>query len=283
MKAQAFFPADDLRDCVRVLWHLEGQPDFRCETIMPSGCVELIFVLADPVRQRLPAAWPDLPLCFINGLNQAAVEMLSGQRLRLLGVQLEAPGAIALLRTPMQALTDCVLDAEAILPGIRALRERLLELDAQAGFELLSDWLRSSLRRPGHHDLILASGKLLQQGMPIRELAARIGYSHNHLLRLFHEHIGLTPARLQRIYRFNRSLALLHGPQLSARPLTDIAHACGYSDQAHFCREFQAMSGIAPGEYLLRKSQLPGHLYRLELPAEPAAPRAAVTRLVLRP
>jgi AraC-like DNA-binding protein len=73
------------------------------------------------------------------------------------------------------------------------------------------------------------------------------GYSPRHFIALFRSAVGLNPKHYYRIRRFNsavRSLAAGKGAGLS-----DIAAACGYSDQAHLTREFREFAGVVPTQY----------------------------------
>ena len=45
--------------------------------------------------------------------------------------------------------------------------------------------------------------------------------------------------------RFEAALDLLR----SGRPVTEVAHACGYADQSAFTRRFRASIGMSPSEY----------------------------------
>jgi AraC-like DNA-binding protein len=92
-----------------------------------------------------------------------------------------------------------------------------------------------------------ASGGLV----PVKEIAAEVGWSRKHLLLQFRDHVGLPPKTLARIIRFNRTLRCLEG--IEAPHWAEIAHACGYYDQAHFNRDFRAFAGTTPGDYLRRR------------------------------
>jgi AraC-like DNA-binding protein len=85
--------------------------------------------------------------------------------------------------------------------------------------------------------------------------------SGNHLAAQFKSHVGTTPKRVARIYRFARLII-----SVDARRPVDwpgLAHAAGYFDQAHFAREFKDFTGHTPTQYLA---------LRRRLPAEPGFP-----------
>lgn len=90
----------------------------------------------------------------------------------------------------------------------------------------------------------------------VADVVERTGYSHRRFIALFDRQVGLSPKQYARIRRFRRASDLLDRDMASSA----LAVLVGYSDQAHFQREFRAIAGITPGVY--RKSVLkrPGHL-----------------------
>jgi AraC-like DNA-binding protein len=50
------------------------------------------------------------------------------------------------------------------------------------------------------------------------------------------------------VLRFERAVGLMR----SGRELADVAYSCGYYDQPHFNRDFRALAGTTPSDYLAR-------------------------------
>jgi AraC-like DNA-binding protein len=110
------------------------------------------------------------------------------------------------------------------------------------------------------HDTVAAAevgwawGLLLRTGgtVPVSELAAETGWSGRHLASRFRAEIGLGPKEAARVIRFDRARRKLLG-SAGAGPrtgLADLAVACGYFDQAHLAREFRALAGCPPSQWL---------------------------------
>jgi AraC-like DNA-binding protein len=59
---------------------------------------------------------------------------------------------------------------------------------------------------------------------------------------------GLSPKRYCRVRRFNNVLRRIE--PVADIDWTDVAHGCGYFDQAHFNHDFRAFAGLSPSEYL---------------------------------
>ncbi len=98
------------------------------------------------------------------------------------------------------------------------------------------------------HELLAVVAGLLRENpeATIGQLAAACGLTVRTLERRLQSACGLSPTRLRSILRFFRSYLLLsRSPQ---RRLTDVAYSAGYSDQAHFIRDFRRFAGVRPGE-----------------------------------
>lgn len=87
-----------------------------------------------------------------------------------------------------------------------------------------------------------------QGSVRIHELADTLHYSERHISRIFLDSMGFTPKTFARIVRFQHVIdSILHQPMHS---LCDYMTELGYSDQAHFQREFKQYTGITPKHFL---------------------------------
>lgn len=81
----------------------------------------------------------------------------------------------------------------------------------------------------------------------VDDLADTFGLSERQLQRITRDRLGLTPKWLiQRRRLHDATLRLKRG----STSLADIAYELGYSDQAHFTRDFSRVTGMPPGRYL---------------------------------
>ena len=94
--------------------------------------------------------------------------------------------------------------------------------------------------------------QLLRTGGAVRvsDLAAGTGWSGRHLTSRFRAEIGLTPKAAARVVRFDRARKLLVTSVNTDYRLADLAADCGYFDQAHLAREFRALAGCPPSQWL---------------------------------
>jgi len=84
--------------------------------------------------------------------------------------------------------------------------------------------------------------------LSVGHVVRRTGVSHRRLVELFWNEVGLSPKRYCRVRRFNDVLRRIE--PLGDVDWTDVAHVCGYFDQAHFNHDFRAFAGLNPSEYL---------------------------------
>lgn len=80
----------------------------------------------------------------------------------------------------------------------------------------------------------------------IESLARAAGLSAGQFQRRVSALTGLTPRQLLTKARVEAAAVALRDTQ---EPLGSIALDCGFYDQAAFCRQFRAATGLAPGEY----------------------------------
>jgi transcriptional regulator GlxA family with amidase domain len=111
----------------------------------------------------------------------------------------------------------------------------------------------STAATPAAPEVRFAWRQLLHTGGTARisDLAAETGWSGRHLTSRFRTEIGLTPKAAARVIRFDRARHLLitKAPDSGYR-LADLAATCGYFDQAHLAREFRALAGCPPSQWI---------------------------------
>jgi AraC-like DNA-binding protein len=84
------------------------------------------------------------------------------------------------------------------------------------------------------------------------------GWSRRHLTARFRAQLGITPKAYGRVLRFRHAAELLSIPAPGRAPsLAEVAVAAGYYDQSHLNRDFVAMSGCTPGQFLAQADLVP--------------------------
>ena len=264
-------PAEPLRPYVAVYtgYRQRGVPPARHRGL-PSPYLTLIFTLDEPltiVAHPDPRQPPGEYGALLGGLHSVPALITHAGAQSGIQVALRPLGARALLGLPAGELAALDLPAEAVLGGVCAeLRDRVR---SAAGwperFAVLDEILlrRAGLSRAGLSwaadaavapEVSWAWHELLREGGATRvsELAAGTGWSERHLTSRFRAEIGLAPKAAARVVRFDRARKLLVRKLTAGGDylLADLAADCGYFDQAHLAREFRALAGCPPSQWL---------------------------------
>lgn len=251
-------------------------------TLVESGCPELSSCLIGYVGGEIAArdhmvrrVIPARPNCFIqivleggHGLydletrehREAPVAGLFGPLthyrydmevngpLRTFSARLQPAAAGGLFGVDPIALVDNFVPLD--LPA--SLLETLRAAPDWAGMvEPMDRWLRSLNDGRICADPVAreATRLRMERGViPIQDLADAAGLSLRHFQRRFRQLTGLNPKHYARICRIGHAV---HRKELEPEaPWTALAHEAGYSDQSHFIRDFKALTGTRPSEFL---------------------------------
>ncbi len=137
-----------------------------------------------------------------------------------------------------RAAASCVELSRALAPG-------LPDSDARACLDgYLSTWVPES----HEHDDVQAWVKSIETDSAItrvEQLAERHQVNVRTLQRLMRTHVGLGPKQVIRRYRLLEAAARLASGEILSH--AHLALDLGYADQAHFVRDFRAVTGNSPG------------------------------------
>ncbi len=86
----------------------------------------------------------------------------------------------------------------------------------------------------------------------VEDVCAATGHDLRGLQRLFHREIGASPKEVIRRYRLMEAAERLAKEDDLAGG--DLAYSLGYADQAHFIRDFKAVTGASPAAYRKRQN-----------------------------
>lgn len=246
-------PSPPLRDFVeRIHFGYEWVDPARpiTERVLPDGGVHLIFNPGDPpsVPGHAGAA-----AVAVGARCEPSIIHMAG-RVEHVTVTLKPGGMAALLGVPAAELAarDLPLDA---LWGPRAAEtvERLAATPptAERAAAMEAVLLEVLAARPVRPDPAAAEAvRMIERsrgGIRVRALAAAVGVGERRLEQLFRRHVGLSPKSVCRIARFRATVARLQ--REPHRAWTDLAYDGGFYDQSHLVNEFQALAGLAPGDF----------------------------------
>jgi AraC-like DNA-binding protein len=223
---------------------------------LPSRFLTLVITLDEP----LGVAWPGQPVekydALASGLHSTAVHI--GQTPSRAGVQLSLtpPAARVLFGLPPGELASIVIGLDEVLG--RPARELTEQLREAPGWDDRFDLLEAALlqqfdqRRVGapSPEVGWAWQRLSRSGgaIGVQDLASEVGWSRRHLTERFTSEYGLPPKVAARVLRFERATGLLR--RQPGLRLADLSATVGYADQAHLSREFRAIAGCTPRQWM---------------------------------
>lgn len=266
MHYEEFIPAEPLAKYVRCLWILEsaaGESPSK-ERILPDGCTEIVFHLADPFNQYTDGAAERQPLAMLVGQMRRHLLIQPTGRVRVLGVRFWPGGAYPFLRLPQHEIADRVVALDAVWGGIAGeLHSRIADAaTGTQGARQVETILLARLNQFRHHDesALKAIALILRAGgcLSIDTLAQQMGINSRRLDRTFNTRVGLPPKTLCRIVRFQQVFKKIER-QVHSPDWVQIALDCGYYDQPHFIKEFKAFAGKKPTSYMAEQNAMSGH------------------------
>jgi AraC-like DNA-binding protein len=224
---------------------------------LPSPYMTLILTLDDPLmvathpdHRQAPARYDAL----IGGLHLTPATIEHAGRQSGVQVAVNPLGCRALFGLPAGELANVDTDFAAVVgePVVAELRERLCAEATWAGRFAAMDDMLSRLVGAGneqaHPDIAYVFQRLLDRGgaVPVGALTDEVGWSARHLTNRFRAEVGLRPKEAARVTRFDRVRRRL-APGVR---LADVAAGAGYFDQAHLAREFHALAGCSPSQWM---------------------------------
>jgi AraC-like DNA-binding protein len=256
-------PALPLARVIRFFWYASA-PDLphERERVLPNGSVQVVISLAtDQLTECCIDRGEDLmlPPAILVGARSTYDIIHTRDMKELVGIIFRPGGLGPWLRQPADLFFERSVSLDDVW-GMRNMRDRIREEESPAGKlakleALLVERLngRTVERKP----IVRAALTELRRGS-VRQTASGLGISDRRLHQVFTEDVGLSPKQWSRVHRFQRAVGALHAG--GDMPWEQLALACGYYDQSHFCNDFRAFSGIDPTTYSAHQGRWRNHV-----------------------
>lgn len=233
-------PADALRPFVEhywiVAWDRRGLDPYE-QWVLPYPAVNMTFK-----RGR----------CRVVGVPRGRFSEVLDDAHRVIGVRFRPGGFRGFLQAPVSTITNRMLGVEAVFgDGGHELAQAVPALNDQAAVDRLERFLLDRLPAPDPMlELVTRVVQRIETDpglLRAAELATACGLGVRALQRLFAEYVGVGPKWTIRRYRLHDAAARL-AAGADVDPVL-VAADLGYSDQAHFTRDFAAIAGVPPARY----------------------------------
>jgi AraC-like DNA-binding protein len=261
--AQMDPPEDLASDVVRYAGYIEHAGWTIDNREVASPIVPLIINFGDPFRIRMGAGGPQDHRSFLAGLYDGYADVASMGRAHCMQVDFTPLGAYRFFALPMRDLAAQTVALDQV-GRFEELTSRLYDAQGWATrFALLDRFVRRRLAaaRTPSSPIAWAWRQLATSGGRVRvgALAGEIGWSRKHLAQRFAIEVGAGPKTAGRILRFACARRSIDAGVRAGRPdsagdwtgdWAGLAADWGYADQAHLIREFRAMAGVTPADYV---------------------------------
>jgi len=252
-------PRPELRDFVRALaWFGPTPGEIENRSVLRELFVAPGESLAPSFADAHASLVFDLPIVYRCGVwrpsSAASGAIVMGavtratfapltERAAMIGVYLRPRGIARLLGVPGSELTDRVISLNEIWRGFEH------DPDCTSLESVEATLLRRLRYRPPRRADAVAhmASYVRRRGgqVSVDAMSELTGFSRQHLVRLFHEQIGIGPKLYARLARFRTALAHVGGPERTAR-WSRISAQLGYADQSHMIAEFREFTSFTP-------------------------------------
>jgi AraC-like DNA-binding protein len=238
-------PHSSLAPYVACYWSITAtDAPAATDRILPDGCADIIVDLAAE------------PYAFVVGTMSTALLAPRASRVDLFGIRFRPGGALPFLNVPLREVTDQRVALDALWgTAASVLAECLAGCPVGDRARTAEQILLGRRMRVASEDGIVPRAvdlfRRARGGVAVRDVAAALGVGERRLVRAFDRCVGLSPKGFARVMRFREIFRQLeHG----APAWTRIAGDAGYADQPHMIREFQALAGISPTQYVAERA-----------------------------
>lgn len=256
MNYQTFEPDQDLAAFIKCYWTLESSKEETPEkqTIVPDGCMEMIFHYGDLYKQYLDNGNSIIqPRCFVIGQLTRPLEIEPTGETRIFSVRFHPEGFLPFTNVPIKEMENTAVSLEKLFGKAgQEIGQQILNTNSTSErIKLVEKFLLDRLTDIATIDrivkstvetIITANGQI-----PVDELSKLNKVNRRQLLRKFSSAIGLSPKQLSRTIRLQAALKMLLSNQFPN--LSELAYENEYYDQAHFIKEFKEFTGSTPKEF----------------------------------
>lgn len=228
--------------------------DLDNEVFYPSGYMDFVINLSGAAATIINGRKKDLPEMELLGHLTLPTRLTVSKGTVVLIARIYPHAGTLFFADPISEFTNYATDLYDIrLPEIRELYGRIMDAGAiRHKIAVLEQFFLERLAKQEKHlqkvTMVQQFSRLLLSGndkLDLPAIARQSGMSERYIQKLCLQHVGISPAALAAVVRFNRTLRLVLDTPAS---LTAIAYEGGYYDQAHFIKEFRKFTGITPSE-----------------------------------
>lgn len=254
-------PAPVLCDFIDCYWHavFPGSTDRVNEVkILPSGFVDLVLHRSVPNFQLVLGGHPFHSTRFLlGGFWTAPYTARFSDRIEVFSIRIKPEAMASLFEVPASQFVNNPADITDVFSDeLVAFCSRIKDAENLHACIVMADafFLQKACRVKHKNGYVHRASSMIRKNgaISVEQLSDEVCISRRQLERQFKQSLGISPKMYIRISRMNRMLGLLRAE--TRTPLSQLSFAAGYFDQAHFIRDFRALTGEAPATLLGRSN-----------------------------
>lgn len=256
MNYQIFEPGEELTPFIKCYWTLEGAGEEapQKQTIVPDGCMEMIFHYGDLYLQYMEDGSRIVqPRCFLIGQLTRPLEIEPTGVTGIFSTRFHPGGFLPFATLPIKEMENTAVALEKLFgrEGQELEQKILSSTETSERIKWVEAFLLRRLTDTETIDrivkatveiLLTANGQL-----SVEELSRQTNINRRQLERKFSAAIGLSPKQLSKTIRLQAALKMLLNRKFTN--LTALAYEGEYYDQAHFIKDFRELTGLTPKEF----------------------------------
>ncbi|MBV9987067.1 MAG: AraC family transcriptional regulator [Chitinophagaceae bacterium] len=238
--------------CFWMLQHDYREEQHTHEHLWADANGELIFSFGEPYYLKTASGKQVLPRNFVIGPFKKELRLYSDGFTGFVAVRFKAWGIYPFAREPMTTLVNNIADAETVFgDSIKRISRQMADKKPEEKISLLQGYFELALSETDRKKMAsmpIAMKIMEQKGVArIADIIKEFRVNARQLERIFKTETGLSAKVFARIIRFNHAKNLIQ--KNCDISLAQLTYETGYSDQAHFSRNFREMFDISPGEF----------------------------------
>ncbi|MEQ9593768.1 MAG: helix-turn-helix domain-containing protein [Cyclobacteriaceae bacterium] len=226
----------------------EVSPVMRC---LPSGMVDLIIHIKGGRAHGIPDCGTPykFPDSYFTGVQTRPILWNVTGSTEIMGVRFTPEGIMHLFKSPVASFTNKAVDIQEVFTKNS---EIISQVKSEECFyrriSIIESFVQLQLKKyqdaPNHIARSLSAIRKSDYSFSNESIRNNLYLSERQTQRLFKHHLGVNPKTYHRVVRFREAVKRIEGNQKIN--WTGLAYSLGYSDQAHFIRDFKQFSGITP-------------------------------------
>jgi AraC-like DNA-binding protein len=248
------YPANPLSHFVKSIWRMSCDLPQKLELTtrdIPNGDIQVLFNLGTTFKNIRGDNETIYKNGVIKGQQSKYLRIVQSDGFDIVGISFHPWGLYPFTGIPSQEFYNQIVDVSEIFEP--ALEEKLRGLEFTDQVKILNSFLLSKLYNYNSKSYLvelIAADIIRNRGLvKITSYLEKYRISQKHLVRCFHESVGLTPKKLAGLCRINNVVNTINNAD-SPPDWIDIVVKNNYHDQPHLINDFKQVVGLTPENYI---------------------------------